>query len=118
MDKYVEMVCLNLKRLPNGEVIPTSVIDEAIRDVRERLAAGEIIGCIEGSDNIARLQVLSVYRSGPFVYCRARVLGEVAPPLSYGLTCGGQVERIRETITKFSFCTVSAIIHPSEPLTK
>lgn len=118
MDKYVELVCMNLTSLPNGETIHSSVIDEAIREVKERLNNGEVIGCVEGSDNIARLHVLSIYRSGPFVYCRARILEENAPSLSYGLSCGGTIQRVRESITKFSFVSVSAVIHPAEPLTK
>lgn len=112
------MVCMDLTRLPNSESIHLSVIDAAIREAKERLAAGEVFGCMEGSESIARLHVMSVYRSGPYVYCRARIIEENAPPLSYGLSCGGVVDRVGDAITKFSFQTVSAVIHPSEPLTK
>lgn len=118
MDRFIEMVCMDLSRLPYGKAIHPSVIDEAIREVKERLANGEIISCIDGSDSIAKLHVLSVYRVGPYVYCRARILEENVPPLSYGLSCSGVFEQTREVITKFSFQTVSAVFHPSEPLTK
>lgn len=118
MDKFVEMVCMDLTRLPEDKVISPMVIDAAIQEAKERLASGEVLGCVDGSEDIAKLQVLSLYRAGPYVYCGARILEEKAPPLSYGLMCGGTVERIREVITKFSFQTVSAVFHPSEPLTK
>lgn len=118
MDRFIEMVCMDLTRLPGGKVMHTVVIDAAINEARERLAAGEVFGCIEGSESIARIQVLSLYRVGPQVYCRARILEENAPPLSYGLSCGGTTQYTHEVITKFSFQGVSAVIHPLDPLTK
>lgn len=118
MDRFIEMVCMNLTKLPPGNTIHPMIIDTAIQEANTRLDNGETIGSTEDSNKIAKLQVLKLYRAGPFVYCRARILEAFVPSLSYGLTCAGTVERIREVITKFSFCTISATIDPQNPLTK
>lgn len=118
LDKFIEMVCMNLTQLPDGMVIQTPVIDAAIQEANARIRAGEVISSWSESLSIARLHPLSFYRAGPFVYCRAQILEESAPPLSYGLTCGIHIEGTPNAVTNLSFCTVSAIIHPSKPLTK
>lgn len=115
MDKFIEMVCMDLDQLPNGMVIPIHVMDEAIKNAAGKIVRGEIAGFIGDS---VELEVEAIYRSGSRVYCRARLLAEDFPPGGYGLTCGGTVNRIRDTTAEFSFCSVGVVYHPVEPLTK
>lgn len=106
MDKFIEMVCMDLGSLPNGMIISNQVIDAAIQEAKGKVERGAVAGFIGGSNIDANLEVVSIYRVGRRVYCRARVLTGEFPIGDYGLTCGGAVERIRDSITQFSFCSV------------
>ena len=105
---------MDLTRLPNGEVIPIHVMDDAINNAVGKIERGEISGFSDG----VNMEVVSIYRSGSRIYCRARLLDDDFPPGDYGLTCGGTVNRVRDVITEFSFCSVGVVYPPVEPLTK
>lgn len=72
LNKFIEMVCLDLSRLPNGVVISIPVMDEAIKNAAGRIERGEMSGF--GGD--VNIEVESIYRSGSRIYCKARLLDE------------------------------------------
>lgn len=117
MDKFIDMVCMDIsKPLYDGTMVPTHVIDESLREAKVDIMSGLIVGIWNSDYTQVAFEVQSLYRAGPWVYCRGRI-GEF-PVGNYALSANGILERNENVATRFSVRSISLIYPPSTRLSR